>query len=211
VPVWDPNANAIPLPPPPPPPPPVQQRGASPVAVGAGIVGAVIATLLVAALVAATLGTAKEKAPPVRAWKPFQDPSGSFSVDLPGEPSRKEQDQDTAIGKVRITMWVSEYSDMSVGVGYADYPVAFAGMAVRAGLEGAARGGAAGAGGELLSMNFTSQQGFPAVDFTVSVDEGIVEARAIIYGTRVYVLQTAGSNGTFDAHQRLLQSFTIAT
>jgi hypothetical protein len=183
----------------------------SPVAVGAGIVGAVVATLAIAALVAATLGTTKTKVPPTSEWKTFHEPSGSFSVDLPGEPDRKVTDQETAVGKIKIIMWTSDYSDMSVGVGYADYPMAFAGMAVRAGLEGAARGGAAAVDGDLLSMNFTSQQGFPAVDFTVSVDEGIVEARAIIYGTRVYVLQTAGSNGTFDAHQRLLQSFTIAT
>jgi hypothetical protein len=174
------------------------------------IVGTVIGVVIGAIVAAGVVGAVKQShthAPPIAEWTTFRDPGGAFSISLPSEPKRTTQSEQTSIGTVTMILYECSYSDLDVGIGYADYGTAFAGMAVRAGLQGAAEGGAAAVHGKLLSTTYATVDGAPSVDFTVAKGSATVQARAILYGSRVYVLETTGDHGVLEAHQHLLESF----
>src|SRR5262249_4871280 len=151
------------------------------------IVGTVVGVVIGAVLAAGIIGYLKhshEKAPPIAEWTTFRDPAGAFSISLPSEPKRSTKNEDTSIGTITMILCECSYSNLDVGVGYADYGTAFAGMAGRAGLQGAAEGGAAAVHGKLISTTYATVDGAPSVDFTVAKGSATVQARAILYGSR---------------------------
>jgi hypothetical protein len=174
------------------------------------VAGALVALVVIAGAVA-VLSPGK-KAPPVDEWQAFTDPTGAFTARFPGTPHHSSEQQSTGLGDVRVVLWTSSYSDLGVAVGYADYPVALAGMAVRLGLEGAADGAAKAVNGHLVGgVSFVEVDGRPAADFTVSKGSQLVRARAILDGARIYVLETTAKGSLLAAHQTLLDSFQINT
>ncbi|MBI3824319.1 MAG: hypothetical protein HY289_16755 [Planctomycetes bacterium] len=55
--------------------------------------------------------------------KPFTSPEGRFSVMMPSEPTKKEQQVKTATGELKVTLWIAEgKADSYFVVSYSDFP-----------------------------------------------------------------------------------------
>lgn len=76
-------------------------------------------------------------------------------------------------------------------------------------LDGAVQGAATNLSGTVESSTKLTVEGFPAVDYVVAVEGGRVEARAILAGSRIYLLQRAARQSDPDDFRRLVDSFEL--
>jgi hypothetical protein len=57
------------------------------------------------------------------AWKEFSFEDGAFSILMPGEPERQTETVETELGKIELTMFITELDEETVFfVSYSDYP-----------------------------------------------------------------------------------------
>lgn len=145
-----------------------------------------------------------------QAWSLFESAEGRFRVALPGQPTRRQAQIDEASPEtalVRFTTRLDEATTLEVS--YADYPDTITEIEPRVILTGAVTGSVERASGALAEQTPLTAEGSPAVDYLIQGDEGWLQARAILVGARLYLLQVAAPNPDGAAFERLVTSFEL--
>lgn len=145
-----------------------------------------------------------------RAWPAFESGEGRFRVALPEEPARQEEDVDEEDLETKAVLFTSQLGDTAtVNVSYADYPEAITEIDPRVVLAGAVQGAVKRVSGTLARQTPLTAEGSPAVDYVIEGDEGWLQARAILVGNRLYLLQLAAPRPDAAAFERLVTSFEL--
>lgn len=117
-----------------------------------------------------------------------------FTVSMPGPPSKSNEQISTAAGPAGLTLLTVEKDGNTFFVAYADLPAG-----TKFDLNGAARGAAQNAKGQLVDVKHTTYRGAPAVDFRIAnaggqgtgfqrvlyTDNRLYELLAVVPGTDV--------------------------
>lgn len=165
----------------------------------------IVSLVLLAALLAACGGGAPEPtaAPagptptpdPLAGWIDYSAPDGSFTVRLPGEPDVEEQTVPTEAGDIQVTMYLFENDDRAVILGHNEFPAAIAELIaggddaiIQSMLDGGRDGAVSNVSGTLQDEKQLTVAGFPAREFTFSVDSSASPTGNAITGTaRVFL------------------------
>ena len=144
------------------------------------------------------------------AWSLFESGEGRFRVALPERPERQEQalgDGDLETKAVQFTSRLGDAATMNVS--FADYPESIAEVDPRVVLAAAVAGAVERVAGTLAAQAPLTAEGSPAVDYLIEDGEGWVQARAILVGNRLYLLQLATPVRDPGAFERLVTSFEL--
>lgn len=145
-----------------------------------------------------------------RAWPLFESGEGRFRVALPEQPDRREVEADDLRLETRAVMFTSRLGDVAtVNVTYADYPQAIADVDPQLVLTGAVTGAVERVSGTLAAQAALTAEGSPAVDYLIEDGDGWVQARVILVGSRLYLLQLAAPDRDPGAFERLVTSFEL--
>ncbi|MDP9418854.1 MAG: hypothetical protein M3P53_01645 [Actinomycetota bacterium] len=170
----------------------------------------VVVAISVAGLGACSGGGSSDSSGANRAWPLFESGEGRFRVALPEEPARHEQDVDEEDLETKAVLFTSKFGDTAtVNVSYADYPEAITEIEPRVVLAGAVKGAVNRVSGTLARQTPLTAEGSPAVDYVIEGDEGWLQARAILVGNRLYLLQLAAPRPNAGAFERLVTSFEL--
>ncbi len=143
-------------------------------------------------------------------WISFESPEGGFRMEFPAEPVRGQQSLASELGPLETVLFtVEEDADTVYLVAYTDYPEEVLDVDPGTVLDGAVQGAATNLSGTVESSTKLTVEGFPAVDYVVAVEGGRVEARAILAGRRIYLVQRAASQSGPDEFRRLVDSFEL--
>jgi hypothetical protein len=143
-------------------------------------------------------------------WITFESPEGGFRVELPSEPERNVQSVPSQAGPLEAAVFTVEVSaDLGYMVAYTDYPEEILNLDPVAALDQAVREAPTNVSGTLESSARLTVDGFPAVDYVIAVERGTLEARSILTGQRIYLVQRAASQPDQDEFRRLVDSFEL--
>jgi hypothetical protein len=186
------------------------------VAGGAGLVA--MATLVVVLVIVLKKGEDKPAGqkpaagPPPAGGHEFKSAAGRLKVTFPQAPKQVNQ---VAAG-INFTMFVYEEKEGAFMIGYADMPIPpnEPPLQIQNRLVGAQAGALANVGGVATAQRDIKFQGkFPGREFegNVTRPQGIVRARMIMSGTRLYQVIVLGRPGLVNspAADRFFNSFTL--
>jgi hypothetical protein len=130
----------------------------------------------------------------------FTDPTGRFIADFPSQP--------TSIPLASAVQWQASDGSRAVdGVTYAPTRGRAADQVLAAGPDAFA----SGVSGTVQSRSQSTCAGHPCVDFVVVAPGGVrVNAREIVVDSTVFVIDSAGTDGSTDAWNSFVGSVTIA-
>lgn len=144
---------------------------------------------------------------------PFESPEGRFKVDLPRTPERQEETESSAGQSLKTTLFSVQSKDEAYSVAFSDLPAQLSQVDPSTVLDGVTEGSASRVPGTVRSKTSSSFLGSPAVDYVIDGEdrskEVVVEARAILVGRRLYILQAAGRNTDTPFYQRMISSFRL--
>lgn len=174
---------------------------------------ALLALLLMTGLV---LGACNREEP-LPEYETFTSEEGRFSADFPGTPQRQARTETAGDLVLSLIHFTVDSGREAVSVSYIDYPSVLAEQDPQALLDGIAEGAATAATGEiegveseLVSKTPASFQGNPAIDFEVDIEDRRLEARALLVGSRMYLLQVVSEpEVTASSYDRLVESFSL--
>lgn len=173
-----------------------------------GFIGPVVLTAVVAACGGGAAEPATPAGPaatpdPLAGWVTFSAPDGSFSVRLPGEPETQIETVPTDAGDIEVAMYLAESSDRMTMVAHNGFPVAVAEViatgdetVIQSMLDSGRDGAVSNVSGTLQDEKQITVSGFPAREFTFSVDASASPtgdaitgiARVILVKDRLYQL-----------------------
>ena len=167
----------------------------------------VVVVVAVVGLVGCAGGSSDRAA---RSWSVFESGEGRFRVALPEQPTRREEDVDDDDLETKVVLFTSRFGDTAtMNVSYADYPEAITEIEPRLVLTGAVQGAVNRVSGTLARQTPLTAEGAPAVDYVIEGDDGWLQARAILVGNRLYLLQLAAEKPDARAFERLVTSFEL--
>jgi hypothetical protein len=170
--------------------------------------------VLVVALATATAGCSDDPGDQAGArddnWIPFESSEGGFRVELPSLPETNAESVPSPSGPLEAAVFTVEASrDVGYIVAYTDYPEDVLDLDPVVALDQAVQEAASNVSGTLESSTRLTVEGFPAVDYVIAVDEGRLEARAILTGRRIYLVQRAARQPDQADFRRLVDSFGL--
>jgi hypothetical protein len=127
-------------------------------------------------------------------WRELSVPEGRFAVLLPGKAQHESRTLNTAAGALTMTMYAFSLKQGSMVVAYTDYPTAA--LAAEHGLEqlDAARDALLrNIGGGVRSEEDISIEGFPGRQVYAEGRAGVLKARFVVVGSRLYQIAYAGA------------------
>ncbi|MDQ3569428.1 MAG: hypothetical protein M3396_02170 [Actinomycetota bacterium] len=144
---------------------------------------------------------------------PFESSEGRFKVDFPGTPERQEQTEPSGGQSPKVTVFSVETKDEAYSVAFSDLPTPGSQLDPSVVLDAVPEGSAARVPGTVRSKTSSSFLGSPAVDYVIDGEgrskEVVVQARAILVGRRLYILQGAGKSTETPFYDRMLASFRL--
>lgn len=144
------------------------------------------------------------------AWQIFESAEARFRVELPGVPMRGEQQGEAQGIPLRFVAFTTAADDPWVySVAYVDYPEAVTSIDPARVLDGVVKGAGSQAGGTITARAPVTADGMPAVDYTIRLEDGQIQARAILAGTRLYLLQQGGAGPHRAGFDRMVGSFEL--
>lgn len=172
--------------------------------------------LLAVLMPALLLGACTSDEPDVE-YREFRSSEGRFIADFPGRPSREARTQDAGDFRLSLVHFSVDNADEAVSISFVDYPESIATQDPAALLDGIAEGAAGAADGnieggdsELKSKEAARFKGHSAIDFEVEIDDRELIARAILVGTRMYLLQVVAEAGfESESFEVLTSSFDL--
>lgn len=168
----------------------------------------VVVVVAVVGLVGCSAGGSSDRA--ARSWSVFESGEGRFRVALPEQPARREEDVDDDDLETKVVLFTSRFGDTAtMNVSYADYPEAITEIEPRLVLTGAVQGAVNRVSGTLARQTPLTAEGAPAVDYVIEGEDGWLQARAILVGNRLYLLQLAAERPDARAFERLVTSFEL--
>jgi len=170
--------------------------------------------VLVVALATATAAAGCSDDPGDRAgardWIPFESSKGGFRMELPSLPETNAESVPSPSGPLEGAVFAVEASpDVGYIVAYRDYPEAVLDLDPVVALDQAVQEAASSVSGTLESSTRLTVEGFPAVDYVIAVDKGRLEARAILTGRRIYLVQRVARQPDQGDFGRLVDSFDL--
>jgi len=174
----------------------------------------ILPCLLALSLMLAACGNDEPDAPQ---YETFTSEEGRFRADFPGVPTREARTEVAGEINLNLVHYSVDNGDEAVSVSFIDYPEAVAAQDPRALLDGIAEGAANAANGsaqgtesELKSKTPTTFDGHQAIDFEVEIQNRILNARAVLVGPRMYLMQVVSEPDVdSESYQRLTSSFTL--
>lgn len=125
-------------------------------------------------------------------WKPYSSSSGQFTVLFPGNPLEFQESIDTPLGEIDLFGFGVERPDEAgYLVAYSDFPVnlAQAPIPLEDLLAGIMTGFINSIGGDILSQNSISLNGFPGQEARIQLEDNFVARyRVFIVNERMYQL-----------------------
>jgi hypothetical protein len=152
-------------------------------------------------------------------WREFSHPRGGYAVLMPGEPEEVVREQDTALGKITMTisdvaiegerrLFLVGFADLPPGPGYADEAVA------HKVLDGVLAGTTRGLGGEIREKSRLKPDGYRGQQCSFGLQgqraEGTI--RVFLAGNRLYQLITQWPTDEPDSAadaEKFLKSFRL--
>ena len=117
----------------------------------------------------------------------FTDPGGHFSVAFPVTPISQSETLPVNGADLTITEYVATVSSTDqYEAGYVLYPDSVNTSNPSVNLAGAVQGAVTSTGGTLLSQSQGTYQGFPSVDFLLSVQGEYADYRVVLDGHSLY-------------------------
>lgn len=158
-----------------------------------------------------------EDEPEAPSYQSFTSDEGKFKADFPGEPKREARTENAGDIRLNLVHFSVDNGNEAVSVSFIDYPPAVAQQDPQALLNGIADGAAnaadgniEGASSELTSKEPTTFEGHQAIDFEVDIDDRKLSARAILVGTRMYLMQVVREPDVEEtSYERLVESFEL--
>ncbi len=165
---------------------------------------AIVSLVMLAAVLAACGGAAEPAAEPAQpaatpdplaGWIEYTAPDGSFAVRLPDEPEVQSETVPTEAGDIEMAMYLTEGDDRMVMLSHNGFPASIA-EAIAAGddtfvqglLDGGRDGAVSNVSGTLQDEKRITVAGFPAREFTFSVDSSVSPTGDAITGTARVIL-----------------------
>jgi hypothetical protein len=137
-------------------------------------------------------------------------PGGGFRAQLPSEPAENVRERMVGDITLPITWFTAEQGDEAYAVGFADYPTELGVSDPTAILAGVPGGAAAELAGAVRTATPTTFAGHPAIDYeVVSSDQRVVQATAVLAGSRLYLIRAMGSIDHRPQFTRLRDSFFL--
>lgn len=158
-----------------------------------------------------------EEAPERPEFKTFTSEEGKFSAEFPGTPTREARTEAAGDIELNLVHYSVDNGDEAVSVSFIDYPETVSAQdpqvlldSIAEGAASAADGTVEGAESSLVSKTPTMVEGHQAIDFEVDIQERELAARAVLVGTRMYLLQVV-SEPDLDStsYQKLTSSFKL--
>jgi hypothetical protein len=144
---------------------------------------------------------------------PFESPEGRFRVDFPGKPDRQEQSEPSAGQSLKIVLFTVDAGDKAYSVAFSDLPAQVSQVSPETVLGGVPEGSAGRVPGKVRSKNMSTFVGSPAIDYVIDgegASQGAtVQAKAVLVGARLYIIQGAGQNTETPFYQQMLSSFRL--
>ena len=171
--------------------------------------------LLALALFLGACGGEEEPAAP--AYKTFTSEEGKFSAEFPGTPKRDARTETAGDIQLNLVHFSVDNGDEAVSVSFIDYPEAVSAQdpkvlldSIAEGAASAADGTVQGAASKLKSKTPTTVEGHQAIDFAVDIQERELVARAVLVGTRMYLMQVVSEpDVNSSSYDRLTESFEL--
>lgn len=159
----------------------------------------------------------KEEEPKKPAYKTFTSDEGKFSADFPGTPKRDARTETAGDIKLNLVHYSVDNGDEAVSISFIDYPDAVSAQDPKVLLDSIAEGAAKAADGtvqgaesKLKSKTPTTVDGHEAIDFQVDIEQRELVARALLVGTRMYLLQVVSEPGVKStSYDKLTSSFKL--
>lgn len=165
---------------------------------------------------------------PLAGWITFTAPNGSFTVRLPKEPDVQNETVPTEAGDIDLAMYIVETSDSVVMVSYNGFPAVVADVVaagdpavIQSMLDSGRDGAVANVSGTLQDEKQLTVAGFPARDFTFTIDASVSPtgkaalgmARAILTKDGLYQLMSLAAADKADPTmvQAFFESFQLRT
>jgi hypothetical protein len=148
----------------------------------------------------------------VGALQPFSAADAHFSASFPTPPRRTEQNIPAADAPIHLVQYTSEVDiDTGYSVGWFRLAKAPVPTAVHAFLEATERGSVDAIKGKLVTSQFLTVGGHPAVDYLASIHQDqFVRSRTVLVGRDVYVLQVVSTEREAPKYRQFIDSFTPA-
>ncbi len=144
------------------------------------------------------------------AWTTFSSPQGRFKAEFPSEPAKQVQRVPAAGDPLELVVYASESDNEAVSVSYVDYAAEPAGENLKKVLDSAAEGASSAVSGLNLTKNPTTFLTRDAIDFTTEAAPNLLTGRAVMVGSRMYVLQVVAPKSVkSDSFDRLASSFEL--
>jgi hypothetical protein len=130
-------------------------------------------------------------------WVSFSPKGGKFTVKMPAKPKDTSQEIDSAVGKLKVNMYMYEEGNAGVYmVAYTDYPEdSVTEENVKDVLAGAESGGIKGVKGKLIKSKAIKLGKYPGreVTYTVPAIKGTAKSRIFVAGDRLYQVVALGN------------------
>ena len=144
--------------------------------------------------------------------QPFESPEGRFRVDFPGRPQRQEQTETSTGTPIKIILFTVDSGNTAYSVAFSDLPET-ANATPNQVLDAVPDGSATRVPGKVRSKSMSTFVGSPAIDYVIE-GEGeqrgaLVNAKAVLVGRRLYIIQAASKNATTPFFARMLASFQL--
>lgn len=134
----------------------------------------------------------------------------AFTVTFPGAPEETTQDIDAGEGlTLPTTIYLYETADYALALSYVDYPAEVADADPAVVLQGAVDGSAQTVGGEIASTTPTEVQGNPAIQFVITLPQGVTLGTNVLVGNRLYQLNRAGPTDDREPFDDFAASFML--
>lgn len=150
-------------------------------------------------------------------YNSFRSSEGRFSADFPGRPTREARTENAGDFRLNLVHFSVDNVNEAVSISFIDYPESIATQdpvalldSIAEGATGAADGNIEGGDSELKSKDATSFKGHSAIDFEVDINDRELTARAILVGTRMYLMQVVAESGfESESFEKLTSSFEL--
>jgi hypothetical protein len=147
-------------------------------------------------------------------WKEYISSVDDFSVTFPGTPAKTETTESVRGRSIPIRFYELASPDgVEYAVMAATYPTELSVAASPLGaLAGVVQTIAENSDGRVRTESATRVEGYPASDVVIDADEGVIRARAIVAGDRVYLLMQAvhDDDDAKGSYARFRESFDIS-
>lgn len=158
-----------------------------------------------------------EEEPERPAYKTFTSEEGKFSAEFPGTPKRDARTETAGDIQLNLVHFSVDNGDEAVSVSFIDYPETVSAQDPKVLLDSIAEGAASAANGTVDGADSTLESKTPttvgehqAIDFQVDIADRELVARAILVGTRMYLLQVVSEPGVDStSYERLTESFEL--